>query len=174
MNNMTETLNIKKSVALILTDLMAIFLILVVPAASHLLPFPVYYLDPMRLVLFAAYFVNRNEWNAYVLAISLPIFSMLYSGHPIPVKAVLISFELLLNMILLTTLVKKGSNIFLAVFASILFSKVAYYIVKFVLIKSSILPGNLFSTNLLTQLIIALGLSGLFYVFLRNKINAGK
>ena len=173
MKKFTEILDDHKSIHLIITDLMATLLILVLPAVSHVLPFPIYYLDPMRLVLFTAYFINHNHRNAYVLAIALPIFSMLYSGHPIPVKAALISFELLLNMILLKTLIKLGTNLFFAVFASILLSKVAYYLIKYILLQTSILEGKLFSTNLFTQVLIALGLSGLFYVFLRNKINAG-
>ena len=173
MKNFTEILGGHKSIQLIFTDLMATLLILVLPAVSHVLPFPVYYLDPMRLVLFTAYFINHNHRNAYALAMALPIFSMLYSGHPIPVKAVLISFELLLNMILLRIFVKMGWNIFLAVLASILLSKVGYYLVKFILLKSTILEGDLFSTNLFTQVLIALGLSGLFYLFLRNKLKAG-
>ena len=173
MKNFNEILDAKSSIALILTDVTAVLLILFIPALSHILPFPVYYMDPMRLVLFGAYFVNRNRWNAYALAMALPIFSMLYSGHPIPIKAVLISFELLLNMILLTVFLRKGTQVFLAVFASIFLSKMAYYFAKYIFIQFTLLSGNLFSTNLITQLLIALGLSGVFYLIMGNRINTG-
>ena len=169
MKRHNATLGIKGGIALVLTDLMAVILVLILPALSHLLPFPLYYLDPMRLVLFAAYFVNRNEWNAYALAIALPVFSMLYTGHPIPVKAMLISFELLLNMLVLSLLLNRGVSVFMAVLASIVLSKIAYYLAKWTLIQAAFLEGNLFSTSLITQLLIALGLSSVFYLFMGKK-----
>ena len=57
MKRHNATLDTNRGIALVLTDLVAVILILILPALSHLLPFPLYYLDPMRLVLFAAYFV---------------------------------------------------------------------------------------------------------------------
>ena len=94
---------------------------------------------------------------------------MLYTGHPIPVKAFLISFELLLNMVVLSLLLNRGISVFMAVMTSIILSKIAYYLVKWVLLQMTFLEGQLFSTNLITQFLIALGLSSVFYVFMRKK-----
>ncbi len=53
---------------------MAIGVIMFLPAISHIMPFPLYYMDPMRLVLLGVYFVNRNHKNAYLLAIGIAYF----------------------------------------------------------------------------------------------------
>jgi len=117
------------------------------------------------LVLLSVYFVNRNNKNAFLLALGLPIFSMLYSGHPVFYKAMLISFELLVNMVVLHWLFRKGMNIFFAVFLSIILSKIVYYLFKFAFIEWSLISGKLFSTSLIIQISIALGLSALFFLF---------
>ena len=173
MNKIITTLDSKKNIAILISDILAITVILFLPAISHLMPFPMYYLDPMRLVLLGVYFVNRNYKNAYILAIGLPIFSMLYSGHPVLYKAILISFELLINMVVLHFLFRKGINIFFAVFIGIIFSKLVYYLFKFMFIEWSLISGKLFSTSLIIQLSIALGLSAVFFIFGR-KYNQSK
>lgn len=165
MKNLIYNLELGKFSRLLILDLLAVGFVMITPAISHMLPFPLYYLDPMRLILFGIYFGNRNYKNVYLLALGLPIFSMLYSGHPIFYKAILISCELFINILFLHFLSRKGLNIFLAVFLSILISKVVYYLFKFFFIKLSLISGELFSTNLIIQLVIALGLSIVFYLF---------
>ena len=165
MKNLIHNLELGKNLKVLLLDLFAIGVVMLLPAISHMLPFPFYYLDPMRLVLFGIYFAHRNSKNVYLLAFGLPIFSMLYSGHPIFYKAILISFELFINLLFLHFLYRKGLNLFLSVFLSILISKVVYYLFKFVFIKVSLISGELFSTNLVIQLVIAIGLSLIFYLF---------
>ena len=170
---MTSTifnLDLRTNLGVLITDIMAIGIIMFLPAISHILPFPLYYIDPMRLVLLGVYFVNRNHKNAYLVAIVLPIFSMLYSGHPVFYKAMLISFELLINMVALHLLFRKGINIFFAVFLSIILSKIVYYLFKFAFIEWSLISGKLFSTSLIIQISIALGLSVVFFLF-RKKVN---
>ncbi len=168
MNTRIFNFDSKRNIAILISDIAAIIVIMFLPAISHMMPFPIYYLDPMRLVLLGVYFVNRNHKNAYLLAIGLPIFSMLYSGHPVFYKALLISFELLVNMVVLHLLFRKGINIFFAVFLSIIFSKIVYYLFKFAFIEWSLISGKLFSTGLIIQIIIALGLSTVFFLFGRK------
>ncbi|MCB0471872.1 MAG: hypothetical protein KDC56_02315 [Flavobacteriaceae bacterium] len=163
--NSAFNLQIKRNLIILISDLMAVAVILFLPAVSHLAPFPVYYLDPMRWVLFAVFFVNRDHFNAYLLAIGLPIFSMLYSGHPVFYKAILISLELFTNMFLLNLFIRPKNNIFFSVFISILASKIVYYLFKFTFIKWSLISGKLISTSLTIQLVIALGLSLVFFLF---------
>ena len=170
MNSRVSSLKSKKNSITLLADIVAVVVILLLPTISHLMPFPLFYLDPMRLVLLGVYFVSRNYKNAYVLAVGLPIFSMLYSGHPIFYKAILISFELLINILLLHFLFRKGVNVFFAVFSSIILSKVLYYLFKFVFIEWALISGKLFSTSLITQTLIAIGLSFVFFIFGR-KVN---
>ncbi len=168
MNTRIFNLESKRNIIILVSDIAAIVAIMFLPVISHMMPFPLYYLDPMRLVLLGVYFVNRNQMNAYLLAIGLPIFSMLYSGHPVFYKAMLISFELLINMVVLHLLFRKGINIFFAVFLSIIFSKLVYYLFKFTFIEWSLISGKLFSTSLIIQIIIALGLSAVFFLFGRK------
>ena len=168
MNNSVFNLDSNRNIIILVSDIIAILVIMFLPAISHIMPFPLYYLDPMRLVLLGVYFVNRNHKNAYLLAIGLPIFSMLYSGHPVFYKAILISFELLVNMVVLHLLFRKGMNIFFAVFLSIILSKIFYYLFKFAFIEWSLISGKLFSTSLIIQLIIALGLAVVFFLFGRK------
>lgn len=161
-------LDSKKNLIILVSDIVAIVAIMFLPAISHLMPFPLYYLDPMRLVLLGVYFVSRNNKNAYLLALGLPIFSMLYSGHPVFYKAILISIELFINMVVLHFLFRKGANIFYAVFLSIILSKIMYYLFKFAFIEWSLISGKLFSTSLIIQLMIATGLSAVFFIFGRR------
>ena len=168
MNNRVFNLDTNRNIIILVSDIIAIAVIMFLPAISHIMPFPLYYLDPMRLVLLGVYFVNRNHKNAYLLAIGLPIFSMLYSGHPVFYKAILISFELLVNMVVLHLLFRKGLNIFFAVFLSIILSKIVYYVFKFLFIEWSLISGKLFSTSLIIQMIIAIGLSAVFFLFGRS------
>ena len=165
MNRMIYNFDLRTNMGIFITDLLAIGVVMFLPAISHLLPFPLFYLDPMRLVLLGVYFLNRNHMNAYVLAIGIPIFSMLYSGHPVFYKAILISFELLVNMVVLHLLFHKRINIFFAVFLSIILSKMVYYLFKFAFIEWSLISGKLFSTSVMIQIFIALGLSALFFLF---------
>ncbi len=168
MNTRIFNIESKRNIIILVSDITAIVVIMFLPAISHIMPFPLYYMDPMRLVLLGVYFVNRNHKNAYLLAIGLPIFSMLYSGHPVFYKAMLISFELLVNMVVLHLLFRKGINIFFAVFFSIIFSKIVYYLFKFAFMEWSLISGKLFSTSLTIQIIIALGLSTVFFLFGRK------
>ena len=168
MNSSVSSLDSKKNVLILVSDIIAIIVIMFLPTISHLMPFPLYYLDPMRLVLLGVYFVSRNYKNAYVLALGLPIFSMLYSGHPVFYKAILISIELFINMVVLHFLFRKGTNIFFAVFFSIVLSKIIYYLFKFAFIEWSLISGKLFSTSLIIQIIIAAGLSSVFFIFGRR------
>ena len=77
----------------IVFDLMALLCIYLVPAVSHLFSFPVYYLEPMRIMLILA-IAHTTRKNAYLIALTLPLFSLLISAHPSLIKTSLITGEL--------------------------------------------------------------------------------
>ena len=106
----------------IVFDLIALLAIYLIPAVSHLLSFPVYYLEPMRIMLILA-IVHTSRKNAYLIALTLPLFSMLISAHPSLVKTSLITGELLLNVWLFFLLSEKLSNKIWVSFHSIVVSK---------------------------------------------------
>jgi hypothetical protein len=149
----------KQNVLSVLFDIIALAFIYFVPAISHLLSLPVYLIEPMRLMLILA-LVHTTKQNAYIIALSLPLFSFLISAHPVLPKMILISFELVLNVFLFYRFVNKFKNTFLPVLLSIIISKLVYYIIKFGLIKFAVIESGLVSTPLIIQLIMMLVFSG--------------
>jgi hypothetical protein len=143
--------------------LIALLAIYLVPAVSHLLSFPVYYLEPMRIMLILA-IVHTSRKNAYLIALTLPLFSMFISAHPSLVKTSLITGELLLNVWLFFLLSEKLSNKTLSIFLSIVVSKIFYYLVKFLLVTSALISGDLIATPIYIQIIMLFVLSGYIYL----------
>ena len=145
------------SIKNLLVDAALLAVIYFIPALSHLCPVPVYLLDPMRLVLLAGLLLTRNNVNAYFLALTIPVFSSLMVGHPPMVKAILISVELTVNILLFLQFLNKPKwHVPIALFVSILLSKMVYYSLKFTMIKTGILDGVLFSTPLYIQMGVVL------------------
>ena len=150
----------------IIIDLMALLSIYLVPAISHFLSFPVYYLEPMRIMLILA-IAHTSRKNAYLIALTLPLFSFLISAHPSLIKTSLITSELLLNVWLFFFLSEKLSNKMFSMLVAIIISKLVYYFVKFLFIQSALISGSLISTPIYIQLMMMVLLST--YIFLINK-----
>jgi hypothetical protein len=144
-------------------DLIALLVIYLVPTFSHLLSFPVYYLEPMRIMLILA-IVNTTRKNAYLIAFTLPLLSLLISGHPSLIKTSLITGELLLNVGLFFFISEKLTNKTLSIFLSIVVSKIFYYLVKFLLVTSALISGDFISTPIYIQIIMLFVLSGYIYL----------
>jgi hypothetical protein len=147
----------------IIFDILALLAIYLVPAISHLFSFPVYYLEPMRIMLILA-IAHTTKKNAYLIALTLPIFSLLISAHPSMIKTSLVTGELLLNVWLFFFLFEKFSNKTISIFLSILISKIFYYLVKFLLINSALMGGDLISTPVYIQMIMLLVMSAYIYL----------
>lgn len=144
----------------VIFDFVALGFIFLMPAFSHMLAFPLYFIEPMRImVVLAMAHTHRN--NAYLLALALPLFSFVMSGHPMLVKAVIISLELMV-MTGIFYLLKKYISIFAAIFSAVIISKLFYFAVKFfVPLKAmqSLGYGNFFEFSLWIQLATSLVLS---------------
>ena len=154
----------------IATDILVLVLVYFIPAFSHLSPFPLYYLDPMRLLLFTGYLISRNNANAYLLAVTIPLFSTLVTGHPPFYKAILISMELLVNIALLHYLLTKTKwHVILALFVSTIASKVIYYACKYIFIRTGLIEPGLITTSLWVQLFVIAGISLLFTLFFKKQ-----
>jgi hypothetical protein len=135
----------------ILIDLSALSFIYLVPTLSHLLSLPVYLIEPMRLMLILA-LVHTSKQNGYLLALTMPLFSFIISGHPVFAKMILIAAELSLNVFLFYLFSNRMKYLFPAVFLSILLSKAIYYLLKFALIQLAVINSGLVATPLLMQL----------------------
>ncbi|MCB2219698.1 MAG: hypothetical protein KQI35_04820 [Bacteroidetes bacterium] len=152
----------------ILIDVVGLAFIYFVPTLSHLAGLPLYLLEPMRIMLILA-MAHTTQKNAYILALTLPLFSFAISMHPTLVKTLLITAELVLNVWLFYFLLKKVSNQFVAMLSSILLSKVVYYLVKFLLISLVVMQTDLFSTPVLLQFATAFIFSGYIYLIYRRR-----
>lgn len=144
-------------------DLLALLFIYLVPAISHLLSFPVYYLEPMRIMMILA-IVHTTRKNAYLIAFTLPIFSLLITAHPSLIKTSLVTGELLLNVWLFFFISEKLANKTISIFLSIIITKLLYYLIKFILINSAVMGGDLISTPIYIQIIMLFILSGYIYL----------
>jgi len=142
-------------ISTIIVNLAGFLLIYFTPALSHMLHVPLYFAEPMRIMVILA-MVHSNRSNAFWLAASLPLFSFLVSAHPVFYKMLLISAELLLNVYLFYALKNRIKQKFVAMFTAIIISKGVYYGLKALLVAFVVLQGDIFATPLFVQLIMTL------------------
>ncbi len=152
-NSVVLSLN-RETITTLLVDIMAVIVILFAPAVAHLMSFPVFFVEPMRIMLVLA-LVHTNKKNAYAMAVALPIFSFMFSAHPVFLKALLMSAELALNVYLFYELSKHFKNVFTSVFFSIVLSKLGYYAVKIGLLQFALINSPLVSIPIWIQLLTA-------------------
>lgn len=145
----------------VMYDLFALAFIFFVPTLSHLTTIPLYYFEPMRILLLAS-LVHTSKRNVYILTFLLPIFSFIVSSHPSFYKAWLISAELTINVFLFLFLIRIFKNNYLSVIISVIISKFFYYSIKYFLIQFGLIDGALISTPILYQILVTLIIT--FYV----------
>lgn len=145
---------------------LALLLIYFTPAISHLMNFPLYLVEPMRIMLILA-MVHSDRRNAYLLAVTLPLFSFAVSGHPLFYKMLLITTELMLNVWIFFLLNSRLKNAFASMFFAIVLSKIVYYLLKAGFISFALIGPGLFSTPVWIQLLTTLIFTG--YTFLMSK-----
>jgi hypothetical protein len=136
-------------------------LVYFLPELSGLLNIPFYLFEPMRVVVIIS-LVHTSRNNSYLLAVLLPLISFAFANHPSITKTFILSGDLLLNIFLFYFL-KRWYNVFLSMALSIILSKLAYYLAKYLLIQFSMIDGGLISTPLYIQLIIIVVLSSYSY-----------
>lgn len=154
----------------VITDITAFVFVGLVPAASHLFSVPVYFIEPMRIMLVLALLFS-SRYNAYALAIALPLFSFLVSGHPVPLKMVIIMAELLLNAWLFLLFYRNLKMPFLSTFGSILISKLFCYAMYLVFFSMAFVKAEAGSIFIIAQLLLTLLLSSAVWLIVnrRNK-----
>jgi hypothetical protein len=134
-----------------------------------MLSFPLYLIEPMRIALILA-LVHTTKRNAYIIAITLPLFSFLVSAHPVFYKMMLITGELVINVWLFYFIFNKTKNAFASILSSIVLSKAIYYLAKFfalaIIIKSS---ESIIATSLYIQVATTLVFSAYLGLMLRKR-----
>lgn len=151
-------INYKKEIKIIAFDFVAMMFIYFIPPLSHLVSFPIYYFEPMRIMLILS-IIYTSKNNTYLIALSLPFFTLLISSHPSFYKTLLIALELIVNTFLFHNFLKKTSNLFMLTMISIILSKIFYYCGKYLLIYLLIINTGLISTPIFLQLLTAILLS---------------
>lgn len=150
------------SIKTICIDITILSIIYFVPTFCHLLNFPLYIMDPMRVMLFIGYFLVRDKKNAFILAITLPLVSTICSGHPIFPKFILIMLELSLNIALLLYFSRYLKNYFIPILFSIFLSKLFYYTLKYICVSYGLLHTHLIDTPIAIQVAMMIAISLLF------------
>jgi hypothetical protein len=161
------------SINTVITDIAALVFVGIIPAASHLFKIPIYFIEPMRVMLVLA-LLYSSRWNAYALAIVLPLFSFLVSGHPAPLKMMIIMAELLLNALLFLLFYKNTKKAFLSTFGSIVLSKVFCYAMYLVVFSMAFVKAEAETTFLIAQAILTLLLSSLVWFISYRKTTNSK
>ena len=158
---MTTTI-IKKTLPIAIFDLFAVALVYFIPALAHLTAIPFYIIEPFRLMVLISLVVMNNKHNSLLLAVTLPLISFIIAMHPFFVKAMLISVEMVVNVLVYSLLMKKIKKPSLAILLSIVVSKAGYYLLKYGFISMGLLSMSLISTSLLVQLAVAVVTALLF------------
>lgn len=151
----------------IIFDILSVLIIYFIPVLSHLTALPIYYFEPMRILLILA-LIHTSRSNAFILALTLPAFSFVVSAHPTLIKTGLITLELTLNVVFFFALTSVFKNRYVNVMLSIIGSKIIYYILKYILISTAVLGTGLISTPLYFQIALTLLLT--FYVLGFDKL----
>ena len=172
MKSISLSLNLSKTAVLL--DIISLLFVYCLPTLSHWLSYPLYYFEPMRIALFTSIFIFPDRRNAYFLAITLPLFSFLVSGHPVAIKNVIMAVELIANIFFLFYLSNKIKNSFVVCLLSILISKLLYYGLKYVAIFCGLLTRSIVDTPILVQSLVAVVLSVIFVLNIKNRHLYGK
>ncbi|MFO7978003.1 MAG: hypothetical protein R6U64_05030 [Bacteroidales bacterium] len=160
-----QQINRNQALRALAMDVAALAFIYFIPAFSHMIGLKLYLIEPMRMMLILA-LVHTHRRNAFLLALTLPLFSFLISSHPVLLKTGLISFELMLNVGLFYFLIRRIHTLG-AIFASIWISKLVYYGLKYIAVLTIWQGDSLISTPLYIQLITSSVFS--IYLFLVYK-----
>lgn len=163
----------KTAIKSILIDISALAFIYFVPTLSHLLSLPIYLIEPMRLMLILI-IAHTSRKNAYLIALTLPLFSFLISAHPFFLKTMLITLELVFNVWLFYFLADRMKNQFAAMVTSIFASKLLYYLLKFGLISFALIDSALISTPIWIQVVTMLIYSGYLFFVMRGSLSKAK
>lgn len=151
------------SVRTIVVDALLLTTACLVPTLSHLFAFPLYHLNPMLLVLLAGMLLVPDKRNALLLALLLPLVSMMAVGMPTPLKALCMMAELSAVVLISGRFSVQG---FVPMLLAIIGGKIVYYLLKALLLA----PAVLVSTPVLTQLIVAVAAAMLFALLSRKAV----
>ena len=152
----------------LIIDLLLLSAACLVPTVSHLLSWPLYRLNPMLLMLLGALLLVRDRRNAYLMAVLLPVVSMVAVGMPTLPKAVCMAAEFATVVFLIGRMSSWGTRFF-ASFGStviaIVGGKCVYYLLKALIVS----PAALVTTPLWIQGLSVAGAALIFAALYRTE-----
>ena len=154
---------------IVVIDILLLAAICLVPTLSHLFAVPLFKANPMLLALLASMLLVSDRRNAFVLALALPLVSMVVSGMPTPMKALCMMAELssvvaVFSLMSLRRAQINGWTSFGSILLAIVAGKGVYYLLKALLISPAVLIG----TNIWLQLGTTLLFAALFAIATRR------
>lgn len=151
--------SVKAILRTVLIDAALILLLCITPAISHFSGLSYHYIEPMRIALFLGLLMVEDKRNGYLLAVLLPVSSMIISGMPIPPVCALMVLELILNIFIYHLLTRVTKSAFVGMFTGIIVSKALFRVLKWaMLINGSYITSVLFA-NWQIQLIVSVALT---------------
>ena len=141
----------------LLLDAALLTLACLVPAASHMLAFPLYILNPMLALLLTAMLLGHDWRNALLMAVLLPAVSCLLAGMPTAPKMLCMMAEMATVAALFGWLQRRWA-VLPAVLTAIVAGKAVYYALKAIVLA----PAVLVTTGWQIQLLAVLLWAGLF------------
>lgn len=157
----SKTGSIARTVAV---DILLLGIICAVPTLSHALALPLYKLNPMLLCLLAGMLTVRHFGNALLLAVLMPVVSMLTTGMPSPLIAVCMVAELTAFVALFHIAWRRMPDMVAFVVAAVA-SKLLFYGLKAIVVAPAVLVG----TSLWLQVAVVALYGVLFCALLRKR-----
>ena len=168
MENTLALLTNKEKFKTLVFDIICVGVMFFVPAVSHISKLPLYLFEPLRIMIILSVVHTRKE-NTYIMAVALPVFSYLVSGHPFFGKMIVICFEMLLNIGLFFIFSKFIKNNFLSMTLAILISKGFYYFCQYVFLRELSEIYNIGEHPLYIQGLLSIAMSVYVYYILKRK-----
>ena len=168
MKSITANLRSPEVITNVIIDGLALGIVLFTPAIAHLASFPVYMIEPMRLMLILS-MAHASKKNSYLLALTLPLFSYLVSGHPMLLKMMIITGELVFNVALFYWIMKKFNHPFFAMLTAIVMSKVICYLAYWPAFSWSFVVAEAGISFILVQIMTTLIFSAYIFTIRKKK-----
>lgn len=127
--------------SIVVKDIVLLALICVVPAISHVAGVALYKLNPMLLCLSASMLLVGDRRNAYLMAVLLPLTSMVVTGMPLMANMLCMIPELLV-FVALFDISRRRIPLFVSYVAAALASKVVFYALRALFVAPVVLIGT--------------------------------
>ena len=164
MKSYATVIHSKELLKSVCIDTIAIAFIYFTPVIAHLTAFPVYMIEPMRLMVILS-MAHSSRRNSYLLAFTLPLFSYIATSHPEFLKMLIITAELGLNVFFFYWLSARMKNVFLAMVSAVITSKVICYAMYLIFFSVAFVRNEADGLFLFVQLITTVLFSAYFFIF---------